>query len=439
MQLEGKDIQFRNPKRRSSPFRVMILLVLIVALVGVLRSYARGDIEPLFMPTMTPTRTTNSFVVEANTHFLAGNLDKAIAAYQKAVDLDPTDVTILVKLAQVQAYSSNLLTTDQERRARLSEALDTINMAKEIAPTDSTVLAVRAFVLDWNSNSTLVGDQSEALLNEAEAEATMALQYDATNTLALAYYAEILIDQYRWVQAQQYIQQAMERDPSLMDVHRIQAYTYEILGEYNLAIQQYKEAIKINPNLTFLYISVGKIYRHLELYDQALEYFDQAANLNEQLGIKDPIPYMAIANTYIRLGEPMVASRNAFKALTYNPYSPDVYGQVGLIYHRSRNFEGAIPALKCAVEGCTPEETCEIRDCDPTTDPAIAIEGMPLSDNTVVYYYTYGSVLSGLHRPGDDKCEQAMQVFARIREAYSDDPTIMGIVFAGEEICVGAE
>jgi len=148
---------------------------------------------------------------------------------------------------------------------------------------------------------------------------------------------------------------------------------------------------------------------------------------------------MAIANTYIRLGEPMVASRNAFKALTYNPYSPDVYGQVGLIYHRSRNFEGAIPALKCAVEGCTPEETCEIRDCDPTTDPAIAIEGMPLSDNTVVYYYTYGSVLSGLHRPGDDKCEQAMQVFARIREAYSDDPTIMGIVFAGEEICVGAE
>lgn len=418
---------------------MMILLVLIVALVGVLRSYARGDIEPLFMPTMTPTRTTNSFVVEANTHFLAGNLDKAIAAYQKAIELDPTDVTILVKLAQVQAYSSNLLTTDQERRTRLSEALDTINMAKEIAPTDSTVLAVRAFVLDWNSNSTLVGDQSEALLNEAEAEATMALQYDATNTLALAYYAEILIDQYRWVQAQQYIQQAMERDPSLMDVHRIQAYTYEILGEYNLAIQQYKEAIKINPNLTFLYISVGKIYRHLELYDQALEYFDQAANLNEQLGIKDPIPYMAIANTYIRLGEPMVASRNAFKALTYNPYSPDVYGQVGLIYHRSRNFEGAIPALKCAVEGCTPEETCEIRDCDPTTDPAIAIEGMPLSDNTVVYYYTYGSVLSGLHRPGDDKCEQAMQVFARIREAYSDDPTIMGIVFAGEEICVGAE
>jgi tetratricopeptide (TPR) repeat protein len=172
------------------------------------------------------------------------------------------------------------------------------------------------------------------------------------------------------------------------------------------------------------------------LYEQALEYFDKAANLNEQLGIKDPIPYMAIANTYIRLGEPMVASRNAFKALTYNPYSPDVYGQVGLIYHRSRNYEGAIPALKCAIEGCTAEETCEVRDCDPTVDEAIVIEGMPLSDNTVVYYYTYGSVLSGLHRPGDDKCEQAIVVFARIREKYAEDDAIMRIVNAGESICI---
>jgi tetratricopeptide (TPR) repeat protein len=298
---------------------------------------------------------------------------------------------------------------------------------------------VRAFVLNWNSNPVLAGERSESLLNEAEAEATLALQLDNTNTLALAYYAEILVDQFKWVQARQYIQQAMERDDSLMDVHRIQAYTYEILGEYNLAIQEYKKAIEITPNLTFLYISVGKIYRHLELYDQALEYFDKAANLNEQLGIKDPIPYMAIANTYIRLGEPMVASRNAFKALTYNPYSPDVYGQVGLIYHRSRNYEGAIPALQCAIEGCTAEETCEVRDCDPAVDEAIVIEGMPLSDNTVVYYYTYGSVLSGLHRPGDDKCEQAISVFARIREKYAGDEAIMRIVNAGESICISSD
>lgn len=435
MYIEGKDPLFRKQRNHSNPYRVLVLLVLIVAIVAVLRSYASGDIKPLFMPTATATRTINSFVVEAETHFMAGNLDKAIEAYKQAANIDPDDPMLFTELARVQVYSSNTLTTDGERRVRLADALAAIDHAKTLAPTESTVLAVRAFVLNWNANPTLAGEREEALRNEAEAEVVLALQLDSTNTLALAYYAEILVDQFKWVQARQYIQAAMERDPGLMDVHRIQAYTYEILGEYNLAIQEYKKAIEIMPNLTFLYNSVGRLYRHLELYDLALEYFDTAARLNEQLGIRDPIPYMAIANTYVRMGEAMVASRNAYKALTLNPYSPDVYGQVGLIYHRARNYEGAIPALQCAVRGCTAAESCEVRECNPDTDETIVIEGMPLTDSTVVYYFTYGSVLAGLHRSGDDNCVKAMQVFAEIREVYYDNVTIMGIIQAGEDIC----
>jgi tetratricopeptide (TPR) repeat protein len=43
-----------------------------------------------------------------------------------------------------------------------------------------------------------------------------------------------------------------------------------VLGEYNLAIQEYQKAIEINPKLTFLYYSVGRLYRHLQQYDVAL-------------------------------------------------------------------------------------------------------------------------------------------------------------------------
>jgi hypothetical protein len=57
----------------------------------------------------------------------------------------------------------------------------------------------------------------------------MALQLDGRNPLALAYYTEILTDQYKWVQAQQYMAQAMEYGPQYMDVHRVQAYLYECL------------------------------------------------------------------------------------------------------------------------------------------------------------------------------------------------------------------
>lgn len=437
---------FRRKNTPSNPYRVLILLVLIAVFVSVLRSYAKGEIDPLFMPTPTPTRTINSYVIEAQTHFQAGNLEKSIEAYRKAVEVDPTDPQIFLELARVQVYSSNTLTTDAERRQRLGEALEAINQAKDLAPEDSSVLAVRAFVLNWNSEETIAGDQSETLRNEAEAESLMALQLDNNNTLALAYYSEILIDQFKWVQAREFMDQAYERGAALMDVHRIQAYLYEILGEYNLAIEEYKKAIEITPNLTFLYNSVGRLYRHLgttlegtelskEYYDLALENFDKAANLNEQLGIQDPIPYMLIANTYIRMGEAMVASRNAYKALTFNPYSPDVYGQVGLIYYRARNYEGSIPALQCAVRGCDAAVSCEVRECDPETDEEIIIEGMPLTDSTVVYYYTYGSVLAGLHRAGDNNCTIAMDVFAEIEALYSGDEVIMGIIQSGKDIC----
>jgi len=440
MYLEGKEPLFRKNRHKPNIYHILILVVLIVFFATLLTGLVNGNVEPLFMPTPTPTRSTHSFVVEGQTHFAAGDLDSAIEALKKATALDPEDSEIFTELARIQTYSSNLLTTDAERQARLDEALENIDRAKELAPDSSEVLAVRAFVLDWRSNPLLVdAETSEDTLNEAEAEALMALQLDSTNALALAYYAEILVDQMNWDQAQQYIQQAVARDPDLMDVHRIQAYTYETLGEYNLAIQEYKKAIELMPNYTYLYIAVGRIYRFLQLYEQALENFAKAANLNAQLGIKDPIPYLAIANTYAQDGEFFAAALNVKQALDFDPSNPDVYGQLGVVYHKSRNYEGAIPAFECAIEGCDAEQSCEVRGCNPDVDPMVSVEGLPLSGSTVVTYFTYGSVLSGLHREGDDKCEKAMWVFEQLRSQYADEPTVMSIVRSGEEICLYAE
>jgi tetratricopeptide (TPR) repeat protein len=440
MYLQGKEPTFHKSKNSSNPYRILVLVLLIVFFFTVISRIAKGEVEPLFMPTPTPTRSAVSFKIEGETHFTAGDLDAAIAAFEKAAELNPDDPELFTELARIQTYSSGLLTTDAERIERLSEALESIDRAKELASDSSEVLAVRAFVLDWNSNTLLVdAETSEDLLNEAEAEAVLALQLDNTNALALAYYAEILVDQVKWDQAQQYIQQAVENDPTSMDVHRIQAYTYETLGEYNLAIQEYEKAIEIMPNYTYLHIAIGKVYRYLELYDQALEYFAAAANLNEQLGIKDPIPYLAIANTYAKEGEFYAASLNVQEALTFTPANPDVYGQLGVIYHKSRNYEGAIPAFECALEGCSAEQSCDVRQCDSEIDPMVAIEGLPLSGSTLVYYFTYGSVLAGLHQEGDDYCDRAMVVFAQLRESYPDDETPMSIVEEGEAICLYTE
>jgi tetratricopeptide (TPR) repeat protein len=197
---------------------------------------------------------------------------------------------------------------------------------------------------------------------------------------------------------------------------------------YNEAIEEYTRASSINPNLTFLLIRTGVIYRHLAQTSQNEEIgrfnttkrwtgLPAAVNINRQLGINDPIPYIAIANTYTQMGEFFIAGRNIKAALGFDPTNPNVYANLGMVYWRSRNYEGAIPAFKCAVRGCDAKESCLVREeCSEDTpieevDPQIEIQGLELDSSTVVYYYVYGSVLAGMHRPGDPNnyCAEAVR------------------------------
>lgn len=447
-----------HQRPRINIYRLFFLIITILGGIWLIRQLDQGEIKPLFLPTPTPTRSVGSYALEGDALFTAGNLNGAITAYQEAVRVDPSNAETWAKLARIQTYSSALLTTDQQRLTRLTEALESIDKAVELAPNDSTVHAVRAFVLDWNASSTLVDKkQVQAYLAEAETEAIRALQLDNQNTLALVFYAEILIDQQKWTQGQQYMDQALQREDAatLMDVHRVYAYLLETLGLYNQAIEEYDKAILISPNLTFLHLRAGANCRRLAfgslneesariLYDKSLEYFQAAALINEQLGVRDPTPHLSIAKTYSQTGDYFAAALNVQKALDYDPGNADTYGQLGIVFFKSRNYEGSIPALKCAVRGCTAEESCEGRGGCDKDDPGTPVVGLSLSPNTVVYYYTYGSVLAALSRPKANYCGEALAVMDEVWAYYQAnedyrlaDPSVPGIVQTAEIICAG--
>ena len=84
------------------------------------------------------------------------------------------------------------------------------------------------------------------------------------------------------------------------------------------------------PNMTFLYVSIAQNYRQLNQYDQALDYFDRAATINEINGVEDPLPYLGIAKTYTRMGEFFAAAINADKALSFDYFNPDPFGHRNL-------------------------------------------------------------------------------------------------------------
>lgn len=447
--LIGKRPTFRPAKAGFNIYRFLLLIVLILAGLWILMGYERGQIQPAFQPTPTPTRTADSYIQEAQAYFQSGKLDApdalppaqpdpdAIDTYQRALEIDSTNARAWAEKARIQTYSINMLSNDADRRKRLQEALESINKAIELNPDDSSIHAIRAFVLDWNA-SYASDTEAQALLKEAEGEAVRAYQLDPDNALALAFYAEVSLDQQKWQQAEQYAARAVSLAPDSMDAHRVYATVLESIAQYRLAIEQYLNASEINPNLTFLYVYIGRNYLRLKVYDRALEYFAKAADINEQLGVKNPIPYLEIAKAYTQQGEFFIASRNGEKAIRFDPTNANTYGQLGIIYIRSRNYEGAMPVLKCAVIGCSADENelaKSLVDQELLTD-SVAVEGLPLTNLTVAYYYVeYGTVLAFLSRPNQNYCNEAQQVLNEVRTSFPDDSILMSIVEDSEGIC----
>jgi tetratricopeptide (TPR) repeat protein len=455
MRLTGDRLRLSRDGRPSNPWRLVALSVLITMGVLLLWLYETGRVQPLFLPTYTPTRTALSYAEEGTTYFSAGDLRGAIEAYQNAVQVDPGDARLWAELARIQAYSSALLTTADQRRARLAEARESADRAIEANPEDSFAHAIRTLAYDWSAS----GEQSiegqsrrEEFLNAAQTAAARALQLDPGNGLALAFYAEVLVDQQKFAQAIDVatlaVAQADDQDPFSMDIHRVYATVLESDAQYRLAIEEYLRAAEIAPNFTYLYLLIGANYRQLRDIDHALEYFERAVRINEQMHVEDPTPYLAIGKTYLQQGEFFIAAINIEHALAIDSQNPDIYGRLGIVFFKARNYESAVVALQCAVDGCSQEVSrmllCQyVYDCDSATDQGqeygVEVSGLSLGDDSLEYYYTYGSVLVYFRDTAEfpNACTDAERVFQQLLATYPEDPTVSGIVSENRLLCAG--
>jgi tetratricopeptide (TPR) repeat protein len=245
-----------------------------------------------------------------------------------------------------------------------------------------------------------------------------------------------------------------------MDVHRVFGTVLEGNGAYRQAIEEYQAAAEITPNFTYLYLLIGTNYRTLggkaptdadrrALMNQALEAFDRAARINEQLSIDDPTPYLAIGRTYLQDGEFFVAAINVERALAIDPSNADIFGRLGIIFFKARNYESAVEVLRCAIDGCTAEDNgkmlCELKifGCDKDTIFGAVgqpVAGLPLTDASLEYYYTYASVLTSFRGSElvPNACGRAAVLLDQLMASYGDDAIVAGIVAENRQLCSGA-
>jgi tetratricopeptide (TPR) repeat protein len=477
MHLRGDQLKL-GPERGLNLGRILVLVALIGGGLFLLQMRESGQVQPLFLPTQTATRTVKSFEEEATARVSAGNLPGAIAVYQQALEVNPDDATLWAELARIQTYSSALQASNVDRLARLTEARQSIDRATQLAPDDGFIRAIRARVYDWSASAYQGDDKAlfDEYLTEADQSARQAGELVPNSALANTFKAEVAVDQGNYLTAYDLAKTAVDQiesgtavqsgsgspDLDAIDVYWVFGIVSENNGDYRAAIATYQKAIQINPNLTFLYLRLGTNYRKLagnainlterrNLVDQSLTAFDRAAKINEQNGVQDPIPYLAIGRTYLQEGEFFIAARNVERAVLLDKGNPALYGFLGEVYYRARNYESALQVLKCSVEGCDAQQIgdllcngIQIINCDLDTNTldfyGQAVPGLPLDSGSLEYYYTYASALAYLSGSAgyESNCQIAEGLFTQLMASYGNDPTVAAIVADNQAICASS-
>ncbi len=409
-----------------------MLAVLIAAGLVVLTLKDQGMVQPLFQATPAPTRIPQSFADEAEAQFAAGNLIAAAEAYQRAVTIDPRNLDYWVALARIQIYAG-------QYEAALESATD----ALLVDSNNAKAKAIYAWALDWN---VVYGCRCKAI-TEAESAAQLAIALDTNYAPAHAYFSEILNDSGKWSQGYTEAEAALRLDPNSLDAQRAMGYAQESVGDYESAIESYKNALKINPNLIIIYLRIGLNYRALDPpdYQNAIFYFSRA-NAIDPSNIE---PYLYLSRTHYQNDELGTAVQYLEQALDLDPANPDIHGRLGLILFKRRNYEGAEPELRLAVAGGVVDQTgnplYDIRGdllLDVNGDPlevapgdVLTVPKMHLSgDITLEYWYTYGNLLAFLN-----ECNAQQGAPQYLNEALNyapEDPTVLGSFEESMALCL---
>jgi len=346
----------RKPKRRS-PRRILLLLILIVAagtFVYYIWTYQPEWGQP-FEPTPTPTRTAQSYVLEAEAYYGQGQLDEAIAAYEQAVAITPKDTTARIRLAQLLIL-----------RQHTAQALELAKQAVLQEPSSPQALGTLCQALDAE------GQHAEAF-DACECAIELAPDYAE----AYAYLAKVYVDTGDWIPARTYAQQAVDLNYQSMDAHYNQGYVLEAQGRYRQAVEAYENAITLHPRLAPLYISAGQNHRVLGQFTEAVDLFEKATRLDPA----NPAGYDQLGWTYYTAGQYSRAIDTLEQATLIDPDYTPAWGHLGIVYYVLQQYEEVISVLQQAINLAEQDYLRRARRVtiigeDTTRDPPQTIELM---------------------------------------------------------------
>jgi len=132
--------------------------------------------------------------------------------------------------------------------------------------------------------------------------------------------------------------QALKIEPDYADAYFNRGNTYYKKGEYEQALSDYNQVLNIDPNYAKVYTNRGNVYKDKKEYNQAISDYNQALEINPS----DVKAYNNRGLAYYENGEYDKAISDYNQALRINPDYADVYYHRGNIYYQKGEYDKAI-------------------------------------------------------------------------------------------------
>lgn len=334
----------RKPPRypRRGPSCLLVIFVIFGIAVSLYIIQNAEEVRVAIMPTATsePTRSATELAVLAELSRNDGANAEAIAFYDKAVELDPTNVKFYILAIDL------LVRENQSERAVERAAAATI-----LDPENDAVWAAAAAAyLAEGSRLSDLGDQNAANLQYANAAqaARKAITINPNNANALAYAAGGTIlqgDPEKYEQAQVFADDAVRLEPENAIARYYMATVFTYQGRYTEAMEQYQRGIEADPSNPNLHIGLAyNYYGTGSIPDALLSFEDAIAADPDNAEAFDGRAYM-----YLQLGDAPLAEQNALEATRLNPNMARAQGRLGEAFFRQNNYTEAVEALEKAI------------------------------------------------------------------------------------------
>jgi tetratricopeptide (TPR) repeat protein len=236
-------------------------------------------------------------------HFELGQIEHAIASYQKAIEIKPQWAVGFIMLGQIHSAQGNQ-----------DQAIENLEKAIELEPNNHELCStIGAELLQKGDTDEAVKYLEQALKQNPNSSSALSMMGDAYNQkgdhdLAITY-----------------LERAISLDPDNAIAHFNMGSALHDNGDHKAAIKSYKNAIKIKPDYAEAYSNLGNVQRDKGDLDAAIKSFKKAL-------ILDP----NCAATYYNLGisfqdnrNPAAAIESYEKALAINPNYSKAYNNLG--------------------------------------------------------------------------------------------------------------